>query len=447
MQTKEDVLSLVKEKDVEMIRFLYIDNDGVIRGYATTAEELAGDLETGHAFSIAMPFFSVLDNLTPGTRFGCLGELAGLPDPATFRVLPYVENTGLMLCDFVRKSDHGPSGLCARSRLKELLAGLDMTVYSAFENEFYLLRRDADGGIEPFDQSLCFATTGMNQQHAFAQDVIRALREQGFSVEKYYPEYGRGQIEIVYKYADALTSADNQVVFRETCRGVAHNHGLIASFMPKPFQHLAGSGAHMHLSLWRDGRNLLYDPQGPSGMSSIALNFVGGVLRHLPALCAFTASTVNSYKRLVPHSWASAFVCWGLDNREAAVRMVTGMKGREEKTFNIELKPVDAAGNPHLAVLAVLAAGMDGIAKGIDPGQPMDGDPSDLSDEEREARGIARLPETLGQAADALEQDTFFRDLLGEVFFDEYLKLKRFAWTEYIHHVSSWETEHYVDVY
>jgi glutamine synthetase len=447
LKTQQDVLTEVREKALELIRFLYIDNDGVIRGYCASAEELAGDLKSGHPFSVAMPFFSVLDNLTPDTRFGCLGELTGLPDPSTFRVVPWVSHSGQMICDFVRKNDHGPSGLCARSLLKDLLAGLEFSTATAFENEFYLLKNGPDGRLVPFDDSLCFATTGMNQQHQVALEIVRALKAQGLSVEKYYPEYGPGQMEIVYKYSDALSAADNQVYFRETCRGVAQNHGLTASFMPKPFKNLAGSGAHLHFSLWRDGQNLFYDARAPHGAGDLARWFTGGLLRHLPALCAFTASTVNSYKRLVPHSWASAYVCHGLDNREAAVRLVTGMKGNEEKSFNIEFKPVDGACNPHLAVLTVLAAGLDGVNKRIDPGEALMGDPHDLGPEERKARGIARLPQTLGEAVVALEQDLFFKDLLGEVFFDEYLKLKRFAWTEYIRHVSDWETEHYAKVF
>ncbi|MFH1139964.1 MAG: glutamine synthetase family protein [Pseudomonadota bacterium] len=447
MTSKNEIPALARDAGLELIRFAYIDNDGVIRAYAADVDELAGDLDKGHPFSIAMPFFSVLDNLTPDAKFGCLGELTGLPDPSTFRIIPWVSHTGMMICDFVRKNDHGPSGLCARSKLKEFLADNRVEAKVAFENEFYLLKKDESGRLVPFDNSLCFATSGMNQQHEVALDIIRALKAQGMKVEKYYPEYGRGQIEIVYKYADALAAADNQVYFRETCRGVAFNHGLTASFMPKPFQHLAGSGAHLHVSLWQNGQNLFYDPQGPSGTGETARFFTGGLLRHLPAICAFSASTVNSYKRLVPHSWASAYVCHGFDNREAAARLCTGMKGAEEKSFNIELKPVDPACNPYLVVLAVLAAGLDGVKNRIDPGPPLASDPHDLGPEERAARGIRRLPETLAEAADALEKDVFFRELLGDVFVEEYLKLKRFAWTEYIRHVSDWEVINYSEAF
>ncbi len=445
--TRKEILSFVRGNDIQLIRFVYIDNDGVIRAYTTTAAHLESDLETGHPFSVAMPFFSVLDDLTPDTRFGCVGEISGVPDLSTFRQIPYVTHSAMMICDFVTKANHEPTGLCARSLLKNFLDGLDFEVNAAFENEFYLLKRDPSGRFEPFDNSLCFATSGLNQQHEVVLDIIQALSTMGLDVEKYYPEYGQGQVEIVCRYSDARHSADNQVFFREACRGVAQNYGLTASFMPKPFPHLAGSGAHMHLSFWKSGRNLFYDASAEGGTSELARHFIGGILRHLKALCAFTASTVNSYKRLLPHTWASAYTCWGYDNREAAVRVITGTKGREEKSFNIEIKPVDGACNPYLALLAVLAAGVDGIKNRVEPGIPVDTDPHDMPAKERAKRGISRLPETLDQAVQALAEDTFFVEVLGRVFIEEYLSLKRFAWTSYINQVSAWEIENYIEAF
>jgi len=447
MKTKQDILGEVKEKDIELIRFVYTDNDGVIRSYATTADELESDLESGHSYSIAMPFFSALDTLVPETRFGCMGEISAVPDPDTFRILPFVPNTAMVICDFLNKSDHSSCGLCARSLLKACLSGLEYDVKAAFENEFYLLVRMEEGTYAPFDKSLCFATSGMNVHHDIVIEMIRALRAQGLKVEKYYPEYGQGQVEIVYRYDDALNAADNQIFFRETVRGVAQKHGIVASFMPKPFQNLAGSGSHLHLSLFKDGKNLFYDPDGQYGLSQMAKHFIGGILKHLKAICAFTTATVNSYKRLVPHNWASAYVCYGIDNREAAVRVITGMKGREAVSFNIEIKPVDGSCNPYLAILATLAAGIDGINNKIDPGQPALIDPHDMREEQRREMGISRLPETLIEAIDALTADLFYKDVLGEVFWDEYIKLKQFAWTQYIQHVSEWEMEKYVEAF
>jgi glutamine synthetase len=443
----EHILQMVKENNVELIRFLYTDNDGVTRGYAASADVLEGDLQKGHNFARAMPFFSVMDDLVPDSRFGCTGELSGLPDPATFRLLPYAPKTAMLLCDFRKKDDHGDSRVCPRSMLKEYLAGLDFEVNVAIENEFYLLVKDEQGNYAPFDQSRCFSSSGMNQQQAVAADIVRSLKAQGMSVEKYYPEYGRGQMEVVYSYSRALETADNQIAFRETVKGVAQNHGLIASFMPKPFAGFPGSGAHLHFSLQQNGNNLFYDPQGEYGLSQTARYFIGGLLRHMHACCAFSASTVNSYKRLLPHCWASAYNCWGFDNREAAIRVCPGPKGNEAAAFNLEIKPADPACNPYLAVLACLAAGMDGIANQIDPGEPLWTDPYDLSPEELEQRRISRLPTTLQEAVDALAADDFYRTLFSEVFLEEYIQLKRFAWNKYIEHVSDWETALYMEAF
>ncbi|MBW2369851.1 MAG: glutamine synthetase [Deltaproteobacteria bacterium] len=445
--TKTEIIKEVKEQGVEIIRFVYIDNEGLIRSYATTDDMLAGDLDKGHNFAIAMPFFSVLDEMVPDTRFGCTGEVSGVPDPVTFRLLPHVPKTAMLICDFRKKEDHSECGLCARSLLKNYLSGLDYDVNVAMENEFYLVVRDENGNYAPFDQSYCFSTTGMNRQHDVVIEMIRNLKAQGMVVEKYYPEYGQGQVEIVYKYDQALKTADNQVFFRETVKGVAQKHGIIASFMPKPFADSAGSGAHLHFSLYRDGKNLFYDPADKYGLSRTGKYFIGGLLRHLRAMCAFTASTVNSYKRLLPHHWASAYVCWGLDNREAAVRVCPGPKGSEADSFNLEIKPVDGACNPYLAVLAALAAGMDGIHHHIDPGRPVVADPHDLSANEQREMGITRLPKTLSEAVDALKADDMYKAVLGDVFFDEYILLKRFAWNRYVTHVSDWETDLYMEAF
>jgi glutamine synthetase len=447
MTTKGDILRIVKENDIDMIRFLYTDNDGVTRGYVATAESLADDLETGHQFAIAMPFFSALDTLVPDTPFGCTGELSGVPDFDTFRIVPYTPHTAMLICDFKEKASHRPSELCARSALKKVLASVKYEVACSFENEFYLLRRDENGKIAPFDRSLCFATSAMNQANAVMTDIIQALKSQDFRIEKYYPEYGAGQYEVVYRYSDALRAADNQVIFRETVRGVAHNHGLIASFMPKPFENAAGSGAHFHISLWKEGKNLFYDAQRDHGLSKTGKHFIGGVLRHLAAICAFTVPIVTSYKRLLPHHWASAFQCYGPDNREAAIRIVQGLKGKEADSFHLEFKPIDGTCNPYLALTAILAAGLEGITKRLDPGRAVDFDPADLTDAEREAMGIFRLPETLGAAVEALKKDEFFESVMGKTLIDEYVKLKRFDWLEYIHHVTQWEIDRYVDAF
>src|SRR6266705_1883575 len=237
---------------------------------------------------------------------------------------------------------------------------------AAFENEFTLARKE-NGQYVPLDHSPCFSTIGMDSAAPVMTDVIEALVAQGVFPEQYYAELGPGQQELPVRFADALQAADNQITVRETARGVAARHGLLASFAPKPFPDQAGNGAHIHFSLWAaDGeQNVFHDARGRYGLSDTGFAFIGGVLAHLPGLVALTAPTVNSYRRLQPRVWSSAYTAWGPDNREAAVRV-----------------------------------------------------PS-------KRRGIARLPTSLAAALDALERDDVLRDALGDVLAREYLTVKR----------------------
>ncbi|MEW5785586.1 MAG: glutamine synthetase family protein [Bacillota bacterium] len=447
MKTVEQILAEVKEKNIELIRFLYTDNDSVIRGYTTTGSELESDLMTGHSYTKGMAFFSALDILGPDTKYTGTGEFSAVPDLDTFRVLPHVPNTASVLCDFVQKDTHEPTGLCSRSILKQYLSELEFEVKIACENEFYLLKRNETGKLVPFDNSICFATTGMNESHNVILTIIRALQEQGIIVEKHYPEYGPGQHEIIIKYDDALKACDNQIYFRETVRGMARVHGLVASFMPKPFEDLAGSGCHLHVSLWKNGKNIFYDPKDEIKLSDTARYFIGGVLKHINALLAFTAPIVTSYKRLIPHNWASAYSCYGLDNREAAIRVVSGMKGKEEKTTHFEFKPADGTCNPYLALTALLAAGMDGIKNKIDPGQPVVGDPDNMCPEERKKRGITRFPDTLGEAIKALDEDKLFEKVFGKEMYKEYITMKYYNWIQFARHVTQKEIDKYAEIF
>ena len=208
---------------------------------------------------------------------------------------------------------------------------------------------------------------------------------------------------------------------------MALRHGLLASFAPKPFPNEAGNGSHVHFSLWRasDGKNHFHDPRGRYGLSEAGFAFIGGVLAHLPALVALTAPSVNSYRRLQPRFWSSAYTAWGPDNREAAVRVPSKRRGLEMESTNLELKPSDPSNNPYLALGGLLAAGLDGIERKLDPGEPTVVDPDTLQDAERARRGIKRLPASLGEALDALERDDVLREALGETLAREYLVVKR----------------------
>ena len=266
-----------------------------------------------------------------------------------------------------------------------------MRLMAAFEPEWSLARKEGDTFV-PVDESLSFSSVGMATTRDVIDDIVAALGAQGMQVELYHPELGHGQQELSIRHVDALRAADNQVRYRDTVRGVAWQHGLYASLAPKPFADQAGNGAHIHFSAWDAAGegNLFYDAADPNGLSELAYKFTAGVLEHLPGLVALTCPSVNSYRRLTPSAWSSAFACFGRDNREAAIRIPSPYWGNEMASVNLELKPSDSSSNPYLALGSLIAAGLDGVERDLRPheGQMVDSDPTALSAEELEARHI-----------------------------------------------------------
>jgi len=335
---------------VRLVRFLYTDNGGVTRGKATHVESLASRMADGIGLTVAMQAMNMLDQLTSVEGMGPVGEIRLVPDPETFVVLPYAPHAAAMTVD-MRTLDGEPWGACPRSFLKRQIAACAAAgfgVRAAFEGEFTLAVQNADGSYAPLDQSLCFSTTGMATAAAVMDDIVANLEAQGIQVEQYYPELGHGQQELSIRHAPALAAADRQVFYRETVRGVAFRHGLVASLAPKPFPDQAGNGSHIHWSLWDASgrRNLMHDPKGRFGVSALGYHFVAGVLEHLPALLALTCPSVNSYRRLQPHFWSSAYTAWGPDNREGAVRIPSTFASDRSGSTNAELKACDASANP-----------------------------------------------------------------------------------------------------
>ncbi len=433
-EIQEHVVAETQRAGIELVRFLYVDHGGIVRGKGTSAATLAQRMTTGIGLTVAMQAMNMLDELQPVDGLGPVGEVRLVPDPATFVALPYAPGAGAMLCD-MRTLGGDPWAACPRSFLLASIADAaadGLALVAAFEPEFTLARRDRDAAgdekLVPIDESLCFSTTGFNAAHDFTIDFTRALNEQGLTVEQYYPELGHGQQELSIRHADALAAADRHVLYRETARGVASRQGLWASLAPKPIAQQAGNGTHLHMSVWDSGdhpRNLFFSPSDPLGLSDTAYHFIGGILTHLPALLALTCPSVNSYRRLAPQRWSSAYLCYGMDNREAAVRVASPMWGSAEMSTNIELKASDSSANPYLALGAVLAAGVDGVRRRLDPGEPLDVDPDTLSEDERRRRGIRRFPTSLSEALDELERDELLMSALGPLRSRAYLAVKR----------------------
>jgi glutamine synthetase len=415
----DGIVRHAEDSGVALTRFLYADHGGIVRGKAAATSRLAERIESGIGHTRAMMAMSLMDELSPVDGMGPVGEVRIKPDPDTFVVLPYAPGAAAMLADQVNPDGTAWDG-CARTFLRQAIAQLADHGYelqAAFEPEFTLGRVD-DGQLIPNDESLCYSATGFHLAHDFAVDLVEALNEQGIEVEHYYPELGHGQQEVPVRHAGALRAADNHVLLRETARAVAINHDLWATFAPKPLTSQAGNGAHLHASLWRDGRNAFADSTDPLGLSKVGYQFLAGVLAHLPALVALTCGSVNSYRRLAPSMWAGAFNCYGMDNREAAVRVCSpiGAAG----SVNLELKPSDSSGNPYLALGAFIHAGLDGIRRSLDPGDPLAADPATLPEADRPAR----LPGSLDAALDALSADQVLMDALGPLRARAYLAVK-----------------------
>jgi glutamine synthetase len=419
-----ELLRREREEDISLIRFLYADHGGIIRGKAAAAARLAERIESGIGHTRAMMAMSMMDELSPVDGMGPVGEIRIKPDPNTFVTLPYAFGVAAMLADQV-DLDGTPWDGCARTFLKQAIADLAAEGYelqASFEPEFTLGRREG-AELIPIDESLCYSATGFHLAHDYIIDLVDALNRQGLEVEHYYPELGHGQQEIPIQHATALQAADRHVLLRETARAVAIRHGLWASFAPKPLPDQAGNGAHLHSSLWAEGSNAFADPSGRFGLSRLGYRFLAGVLAHLPGLVALTCGSVNSYRRLAPSMWAGAFACYGPDNREAAVRICSPLGSGG--SVNLELKPSDSTGNPYLALGAFIHAGLDGIRRSLDPGQPLLADPVTLSSSERTRLSVVRLPSSLGEALDALEADPVLMSALGPLRSTAYLAVKR----------------------
>ncbi|MCC6802924.1 MAG: glutamine synthetase [Anaerolineae bacterium] len=443
----DQVMQQAEAADVRLIRFLYTDNGGIIRGKLSNLKGLRDRITDGIGLTLAMQAMNMLDQLAPVEGMGPVGEIRLTPDPATFRILPYAEQSAVMTTDML-KLDGTPWEACPRSFLKRQIveaADLGILLQMTIELEWTMTTRQPDGSFAPIDEALCFSSAAMTIAHEVMLDIVRALEAQNLPIELYYPELGHGQQEISIHHADPLTAADNHILTRETIRNVAYQHGMYASLAPKPFLDQAGNGGHIHFSLWdkASGRNLMYDPSGAYNMSDTGKHFIAGILKHLPGLLAITCACYNSYHRLQPHFWSSAYTAWGPDNREGAVRVASRYKSDEEGTANAELKAADLSSNPYLAFGALIAAGLDGVRHKHDPGEPVLVDPGNFSDAERKKRGIERFPTTLNEALDALEKDTVLKMALGDLLATSYIAVKRLEYQTFSAQDEAYELKHH----
>ncbi|MEI7446713.1 MAG: type III glutamate--ammonia ligase [Burkholderiales bacterium] len=443
--TAADAPAWLDRHGIKYVLAQFVDIHGAAKAKAVPAEHLRMVLEEGAGFAA----FAIW-----GMGMGPEGaDYMAVGDPSTLAPMPWMPGYARIACDGHVKG--APYALCSRVALKRQLAALaheGLTLYTGMEPEFMLLARGPDGALAPADptdtlEKPCYDYKGLARSAACLGEIVDAVRMAGLDVYQIDHEDANGQFEVNFTYADALTTADRMVFFKMAASEIARRHGLIASFMPKPFSDRTGTGTHFHLSLGSaTSRNVFHDDgdRHGLGLSQTGYHFLGGLLRHARALAAVCAPTVNSYKRLVVGralsgaTWAPAYIAYGDNNRTATVRIPYG---------RLELRLPDGACNPYLATAAILAAGMDGIRNRIEPGPPINENLYEWSPARLAEHGIGLLPQTLGEALDALDADPVVKAGLGEALAAEFLKLKRMEWVEYSRHVSEWERTRYVEFF
>src|ERR687891_1805232 len=384
-------VTLSLPEDTLWVRFAFVDHAGIPKCKAVHRDSFEGRARAGVGLAKGVLALDPSGALHPESGLSPVGECRLVPDLSTLTALPFARGQAMVSVDMTETDASTPWEGCPRSALKRVLSRLSERGYrslASYETEFYV--SDADG---PLDRTPYAGSYALTPAADFVAELAQTLEEMGIRPEQCHAEVGQGNLELSVGEDEALAAADKRVMVLEAIRGVAYRMGLGTTMAPKPYLEGAGNGHHLHVSLYEDDSTVLFDASG--ALSGPGSGFVAGILEHLPAVMAFTPPSPNSYQRIAPGMWASAYAAYGLDNREAAVRLASPVAGAESATANIELKPVDVTANPYLALAAVLAAGMDGMERALDPGGPVTVDPATLSEEERASRNIHPLPASL----------------------------------------------------
>jgi glutamine synthetase len=440
---QEFVLRTIEERDIRFVRLWFTDVLGQLKSVAVAPAELEGAFVEGLGFD-----GSAIEGFTRIYESDMLAK----PDPSTFQILPWrgeSQGTARLFCDILLP-DGAPAFADPRHVLKRALAAAadqGFTFYTHPEVEFFLFTGLPDEGAAPvpIDQSGYFDHTPHGVSHDFRRAAIGILEAMGISVEFSHHEGAPGQQEIDLRYADALSTADNIMTFRQVIKEVALAQGMVASFMPKPFTQWPGSGMHTHLSLFEGDRNAFYEAGAEFELSPTARAFIAGLLRHAPEITAITNQWVNSYKRLWGGGEAPAYVCWGHNNRSALVRVPMYKPGKE-RSARVEYRGLDTAANPYLAFAVMLQAGLTGIKGGYELPAGAEDDVWALTDTERRALGIEPLPGSLAEAIAVMERSELVAETLGEHVFEFFLRNKRAEWTEYARQVTPYERDRLLPV-
>lgn len=439
-RTKEDVLKAAEENNVRFIRFWFTDVLGTLKSFAITIDELETALTDGMGFD---------GSSIEGYARIHESDMIAMPDFDTWQILPWRPTEGgavaRLICD-VRKPDGTPYEGDPRYALKrniEKAAKLDYTYYVGPELEFFYFE-DSNGTV-PLDKGGYFDLTPLDMASDLRRDVVIALQDMNIPVEYSHHEVAPSQHEIDLRYCEGLTMADAAMTYRLIVKEIAMNHGIYATFMPKPIFGENGSGMHTHQSLFKGDKNAFFDGSDQYLLSAEGKSYIAGLLKHAGEICSIVAQWVNSYKRLVPGYEAPVYVSWARRNRSALVR-VPMYKPEQEKATRAEFRCPDPACNPYLAFAVMLAAGLKGIEEKYELPEPIEEDIFEMDEAERSDRGIASLPGNLAEAIALTEKSELVREALGDHIFEKFIENKKIEWDEYRTHVSQYELDRYLGV-
>ena len=437
--TKEDVLRIAKEKDVQFIRLQFTDIFGQLKNVAITQSQLEKALDNKCMFDGSSIEGYVRINES---------DMYLRPDYDSFVILPWKDRVARMICDVYCADGKTPFLGDPRNVLKKVIkeaADMGYTFNVGPECEFFLFQLDEEGNqtTKTGDVAGYFDMGPSDQGEQCRRDICLALEEMGFEIEASHHEVAQGQHEIDFRFDEALKTADNVVTFKHVVKTYARRHGLHATFMPKPVYGINGSGMHTNMSLMKDGKNAFYDPEAELGLSETAMHFIAGVLKHVKAITAVANPLVNSYKRLVPGYEAPVYIAWSASNRSSLIR-VPAARGMGTR---IELRSPDPSCNPYLEMALCLAAGLDGIKQNLAAPAGTNKNIFAMSSKELEAEGIDSLPGSLEEAMVEFQKDPFIKETLGEHVYEKYLEGKLREWRHYRNKVTGWEIDNYLCKY
>lgn len=433
-----EIKQIIEEKNVELLHMQFVDLEGTLKNVTITAEQLEDAVEGKIMFD-----GSSITGFSPINK----SDLYLQPDLNTFAVLPWSVEEGYSEARFLC-SVTNPDGTLfegdTRNVLKKTVAKAaeqGYTISVGPELEFFLFQTDENGQplLKTHDVGGYFEPSPHDLGERVRLQIYRALKAMGFTIEASHHEVAEGQHEINFKYADALTAADNATTYKWVVKTVAKQFGLHASFMPKPVFGINGSGMHVNMSFFKDGQNAFYSENGDLQLSETAYQFIAGLIENVKNFAAITNPLVNSYKRLVPGYEAPCYIAWSASNRSALIRI----PAKRGLATRVELRCPDPSANPYLTFAVIAAAGLDGVSRGLTPVASVNDDIFHMPAEEREERGIASLPGSLETAVDALEEGHIGREVLGEHVYNEYVALKRAEWDSYRTAVHTWEIQNY----